>query len=173
MIAILTLIFAPLLLAILYRCRGGLFQRYTGIDLGDTKSRILFWAIPIALICWLNGLFWGNALVVGTLAFVTLTFGNFHAIDLGTKEGSLLRDTLMLTLKGFLQGFIPALGFLFTDICPWPLIVFSSLMAGCYWLGKFHTWNIKGFGQNGDFPEVGELYYGFVFGIGLALTFII
>lgn len=156
----------PIVMAFLYRFRGGLFQQWTGIDLGDTKSRILFWGLPVALVLLLHFVWW-VALLSGVLAWLSLTVGNFGAIDLGTDKGTPLRDTLMLTLKGLIQGLLPALPLLLVREVALPLVTFSGLLAGCYWLGRALKVNIKGFGANGDFPETGEFIYGLVFGIGL------
>ena len=165
-----------LFLGVCYRLRGGLFQQLTGDNIGDTVSRIAFWGVPVACMFLACGLDWKNALVAGVLAFATTTFGNFDAIDLGTRDGTFTRDALMLALKGLLTGGLPALAFLFTDHCPFALIALTTLMPLWYWLAKLYPWRIKGFGYGDgaatgyDFPETGELYFGLAFGLGLVLS---
>lgn len=163
-------------LGFLYRCRGGLFQQLTGIDLGDTKSRILFWGLPVAIAFLLLGFNYWQALVAGVLAFVTTTIGNFDAMDLGKNEGSFVKDMLLLTLKGFITGALPALAFWHSGHNPAILIIACSAMSLAYWAAYLKPLKIKGLGYGDgaatgyDFPETGEFYFGLLFGIGLVLS---
>jgi len=78
---------------------AAVFQRITGR--GATTARVVAWAAPLALLCWVaTPLAWWWCVAIGAALWLGCLPGWWGSIDLGRNGGAGPRDFALHTLRG-------------------------------------------------------------------------
>lgn len=154
-----------------FRIRGGLWntkiEQY--IHWGATTARLVAWATPTAILGTLwYGLAWYWLAALLIAAWIGCLPGWYGSIDMGRNEGTWLRDFVVITIRGAFWTLpisavyaaagltVPAVG----------LLLVGAAMGIWYELGWRTPSSVPGFNQG---TELGELYFGLMFGLVLSV----
>ncbi len=170
---------AILAFGLLHRLRGSyLAERWFGMGL--TMARLCLWSTGGALLCWLIGYTWYEALGIFAGLYVGSTFGQPGHLNMGrTRESGETEidwsewssDVSAALLRGLHWSFYPGIVLLFTRDPTSALVVMLAglLTPLAYELG-WRTPSLCAELRRG--PEWGEVYLGCVIGAAFAAGFL-
>jgi len=162
---ILLVLFLPLLGALLFRVRGGLFR------LPSTTLGRAVWSVGMTVPIVGVTLNWW-LLLLAPLLFAGCVLPWWKSIDMGRNEGSYWVDVAFQTARGvcWVLPAVALMGWQYGFIAAAPLLIAGLLCAPAYELGWRTPSTIPGLTRG---SEVGEVYFGFLIGLGLALTLVL
>lgn len=160
-----TFLLSSFLCAVAFRLRGSeLWDVWT--HTGTIGGRVL-WAVCVSFCLFVTGCsIWSLAVV--PILFLSAVPGWPQSIDLGSNEGTWMRDFWMMAARGLLFT-LPAGLLLSIFHSPWFLIFgFSGFLAGVmYTLGSKIPFKIKHLEQG---PALGEALFGGLVGLSIATS---
>lgn len=170
-ISAMVVIATAIMCGLAFRIRGGLWNNVieTHIHWGSTTARLVAWALPTAVLgTVLYSLSWYWMPALWLAAWLGCLQGWYHSIDMGRNEGSWSQDFVLTSLRGVLWTLPISLVFAITGT--WPpavgLLLCGAAMGIWYEAGWRTPSKQYGFHQG---PELGELYFGLMFGLTLSL----
>lgn len=154
-----------------FRIRGGLWNTKIEqhIHWGATTARLVAWATPTAVLSALwYGLAWYLVPVLIVAAWLGCLLPWFGCIDMGRQEGTWLRDFVVITLRGVMWTLPMAAVFANLGLGSAAVaLAVVGLAMGIWYEAGWRTPSTRpGFSQG---SELGELYFGFAYGLVLAL----
>lgn len=162
------------------RLAGGLFQQWSGLDWGQPVR--LFFGFTCSFAGWLAGAGWMEALALAPLVWVGTTLGLFGGLGMGRGSQGYWRDFGTMTLHGVLSVILPCAWAVWLGYAWWPIALSGLLIGVAYEAGyrliglnpQPYPFNRISWpaGFNGA-PEWGELIWGAVRGVGVALAVLI
>ena len=143
---------------------AAVFQHLTGR--GATTARIVAWALPLALLCWvLTPLAWWWCAAISVALWAGCLPGWWGSLDLGRQAGDWRGDFALHTLRGELWA-VPAVAVLFLAGGAWWWLWGASRLCGLvYEVG----WRLRPppDPRRPNATEIGELAFGALLGAGL------
>lgn len=140
---------------------AAVFALWTGR--GATTARIVAWAIPLALLCWVvTPLAWWWCAALGVALWVGCLPGWWGSLDLGRDAGAWWRDFALHSLRGVLWS-APAAGVLAmaSGAWWWPMLA-GAACGAAYEAG----WRLRppGDPRTPNATEIGEVLFGGLLG---------
>ena len=159
------LLLGTLIGAIGFRLRGSaIFEEITGR--GATTARIVCWAIPMGLFSLIH-VPPMDAVWIGLGFFLGACPGWYHCTDLGRDDGKVVRDYVVMTIRGLVWTILPAIVMsYFNPTAAGAMVLAGALCPLAYTIGWAIPSNIKGLHQG---PELGEFIFGGIIGASIVL----
>lgn len=151
--------------AVGFRLRGSaLFEEITGR--GITTARIVCWAIPMGLLSLLH-VPWQAAILTGLGFYLGSIFAWWGCLDLGRDDGRVVRDYIVMFLRGLVWTIPPALVVYQFD----PTVgIILGLSGGLCPLAYTIGWNTPSKAPNlTQGTAIGEFIFGGIVGAALVL----
>lgn len=151
--------------AVGFRLRGSaIFEEITGR--GATTARIVCWAIPMGLVS-LYHVPWEWAWAISLGLFLGACPGWYHCTDLGRDDGKVVRDYVIMTIRGLVWTLPAALVMAYFNTNASSAMMIAGLLCPlAYTIGWKIPSKIKGLHQG---PELGEFIFGGMVGASVIL----
>jgi hypothetical protein len=154
-----------------FRIRGGLWNTVIVqyIPWGSTTARLVAWATPTAVLGTLwYGLTWYYMPILILAVWLGCLLPWFGSLDMGRNQHSWGRDFAVISLRGVAWTLPASVVFLFVGaLLPACGLLLCGAAMGIWYEAGWRTPSMIPQFQQGS--ELGELYFGLMFGLTLAL----
>jgi hypothetical protein len=150
--------------AIGFRLRGdAIFHEVTGR--GATTARLVCWAIPTGLLALATVPWWASVLVALGF-FLGAMPGWYGSLDLGRREGSAVKDPLIMAARGLAWTILPALVIWQFDVGNAIALLIAGFACPLLYEAGYRIPSKIPYLRQG--PEVGEALFGAAIGLAVA-----